>query len=172
MLIDMTIEAAGWSRIGDLETLVRRAVDAAANVAGEGPGGGVRDDTELSVLLADDATVRRLNRDYRGIDKPTNVLSFPQHEAADAQLAGMPCLIGDIVLALETVEREAAEAGKPVEDHLTHLIVHGLLHLCGYDHETDEEAEAMEARERAILASLGISDPYAADQPLDPAHMS
>lgn len=170
MLIDMTIEADGWSRIADLDGLVRRAVDAAVRVLDSVPDAG--DGAELSILLADDAAVRRLNRDYRGIDKPTNVLSFPQQTAAGDRPAGMPHLIGDIVLALETVEREAAEAQKPVADHLTHLIVHGLLHLCGYDHETDEEAEVMETCERAILGSLGISDPYAADRPLDPVRMS
>lgn len=110
---------------------------------------------EVSVLLTDDAAVQALNRDWRGKDSPTNVLSFPAPE----NQAG---LLGDIALAQETIVREASEQGKSVEAHATHLIIHGFLHLLGYNHEQDEEAEAMEARERAILAALGVADPYAA----------
>ena len=108
---------------------------------------------ELSLVFTDDAAIQRLNRDYRGKDKPTNVLSFPQ--------SGGP-LLGDIVLAWETVSREAGLAEKPVKAHMAHLIVHGFLHLLGYDHEADEEAEEMEALERAALRRMGIADPYAA----------
>ena len=110
-------------------------------------------DSELSILFTDDAHIRRLNAAYRGKDKPTNVLSFPQ--------AGGP-LLGDVILASETVAKEAVLAQKPLKDHIAHLVVHGFLHLLGYDHEADEEAEAMEALERAALKRLGIEDPYAA----------
>ncbi|MGE0665394.1 MAG: rRNA maturation RNase YbeY [Sphingomonadales bacterium] len=111
---------------------------------------------EVSVLFADDAFVRGLNARWRGQDKPTNVLSFP---AAETGLAPRP--LGDIVLACETVAREASEAGKPFGHHVAHLLVHGLLHLMGYDHETDEDAAVMEAREIRILETLDIPDPYA-----------
>jgi probable rRNA maturation factor len=123
---------------------------------------------ELCIRLADDATIRPINLDTRGQDKPTNVLSFQYHDADD--LKGLAAqgggLLGDLVLACETVAREAAEQGKPFEAHLTHLIVHGVLHLLGYDHEqSDAEAEDMEQRERRALAALGFSDPYAGVQP-------
>jgi probable rRNA maturation factor len=108
-------------------------------------------------MLADDARIRELNRRWRGQDKPTNVLSFPAPEGPpdDARF------LGDIVLAFETVEQEARAEGKPLEHHLAHLAVHGALHLLGYDHERDSDADAMEQRERLILARLGIPDPYA-----------
>jgi probable rRNA maturation factor len=120
---------------------------------------------ELSVKFADDVEVRALNREYRGKDKPTNVLSFPMAspDSLSAAAAGddIEILLGDVVLAHETCEREAAERGIAVQDHAAHLLVHGTLHLLGYDHETgDEDAEAMEAVERRALASLGIADPY------------
>jgi probable rRNA maturation factor len=112
-------------------------------------------DAEISLLFADDAFVHDLNARYRGQDKPTNVLSFP------APPGPGPRQLGDIVLAYETVAREAAEAGKPFRDHTAHLLVHGLLHLLGYDHENDAEAEIMERREAEILETLDIPDPYA-----------
>jgi probable rRNA maturation factor len=111
-------------------------------------------DGELAILLADDASVRDLNRRFRGKDAPTNVLSFP----APATIPGQ---LGDIVLAFGVCAREAAEQGKSLADHLQHLTAHGVLHLLGYDHETDVEAESMEALERAILSGLGVGDPYA-----------
>lgn len=112
----------------------------------------------VGVVLTDDAEQRRLNHAYRGIDKPTNVLSFALGEAPAAR--GVPLLLGDVVLACETVAREAAEQKKPVSDHLRHLVVHGVLHLCGFDHENATEAAIMEAREVEILKSLGVADPY------------
>lgn len=115
--------------------------------------------SELSVVFTDDAAVRELNAGWRGKDKPTNVLSFPAFSTSPD--APLPPMLGDIVLAAETVAREAALEGKPLANHITHLVVHGLLHLLGYDHETDAEAEEMEALERAALARLAIPDPYA-----------
>ncbi len=111
----------------------------------------VAKDAEVSVLFTDDDQVRQLNRDHRGKDKPTNVLSFE---------TGDPVLLGDIVLAFETVEREAEEQDKTFRAHTTHLLVHGALHLMGHDHENDTEADEMEDKERRILSGLGISDPY------------
>ncbi len=106
--------------------------------------------------MSDDAQVRALNRDYRGKDKPTNVLSFPMPEDSG--------LLGDVVLARETLEREAAEQGKTFADHLTHLVVHGVLHLYGFDHQNDTDAADMEAREVRALAQLGIDNPYTSDR--------
>ncbi len=116
--------------------------------------------SEACVALSSDAEVARLNATYRGKQAATNVLSFPAGPAPAG--GGDVRLLGDLVLAAETVTREAAELGLPLEHHLQHLVVHGLLHLLGYDHEMDEEAETMEALEVRILARLGIDDPYAA----------
>jgi len=151
--IDISAESEGWSKVPQLEALVRRAAEAAL-LDNEAP------PSEISVVLSDDEHIRELNKHHRGMDKPTNVLSFPA--ARMKTPAGAPRILGDIVIAFETVEREAAEETKPFENHLSHLVVHGVLHLLGYDHEGDEEeAELMEGRERKILASLGIPDPYA-----------
>ncbi len=114
---------------------------------------------EVAVSLADDARVQEANRAFRGKDAPTNVLSFP---AAPPERIGASPFLGDVILAYETVEKEAAAEGKTIGDHLAHLVVHGVLHLIGYDHMTDDEAERMERLETAILASLAIADPYAA----------
>ena len=155
-----------WESGTDWADLARRAVAAAlaqtphASLANAAPL------VEVSVRLTDDAEVQGLNRDYRGKDKPTNVLSFPQYEPSDfAMLANTDdgeILIGDIVLALETCEREAAGRGISVADHAAHLIVHGTLHLVGYDHQDDASGDAMEALETKALATLGLADPYAA----------
>ena len=112
------------------------------------------------MVLTDDAEQQVLNRDWRGIDKPTNVLSFPQIEP----FAPVSGILGDIILARETLEREAQEMGVSLEHHFTHLMVHGFLHLLGYDHMDDDEALAMEGLETQILASLGVADPYAEDR--------
>ena len=111
---------------------------------------------ELSIVLTDDDEQQDLNKQWRGIDKPTNVLSFPQIEPFGA-VSG---ILGDIVLARETLEREAVELEKPLADHFTHLVVHGFLHILGYDHVDDGDALAMETLETQILASLDIPDPY------------
>lgn len=164
MAVDVAVsrEAGDWS--DDSEWLAERAALAALAVTydeDEGP-------AELSVVLADDALVHRLNREYRGKDKPTNVLSFALTEAEEPELGeDAPLMLGDVILAWETVVREAAEQGKTPADHMVHLVVHGVLHLLGYDHETDDEAEEMEDLEVQVLATLGIADPYAATRPPD-----
>ncbi|MBL4646892.1 MAG: rRNA maturation RNase YbeY [Hyphomicrobiales bacterium] len=115
---------------------------------------------QASVLLANDSRVQTLNRDYRNQDKPTNVLSFESGETeADPETGRL--YLGDIAISFETVQREADEAGKTLLDHLSHMVVHGTLHLCGFDHLNDDEAEEMETLETAILETLGISNPYA-----------
>jgi probable rRNA maturation factor len=151
--VEMTVEAGDWGDEARWRPLVER-VAAAVAARDELI---VPDDAELSLLLTDDAHVRVLNRDWRGQDKPTNVLSFP---SADEDDEPGP-LLGDVVVARETTAREAEAEGKSFEDHLSHLLVHGLLHLFGFDHEDDEEAEEMEALETEILAGLGVADPYA-----------
>lgn len=133
----------------------------AALAAGTAPAGPV----ELGVVLTDDATVHRLNRDYRGQDKPTNVLSFALSEGEATPEPGGPAMLGDVVLAYDTVAREAEERGERAQDHACHLVVHGVLHLLGYDHATDAEAETMERLEAAVLARFGLADPYAQDGP-------
>ena len=149
--IELAVEAESWAALGGPEALAREAVEAALAVAGH-----AGEDLSLSLLLADDGAVRRLNRTFRGKDKPTNVLSFPA--SAPAGVPG-PRPLGDVALAFETVAREAESEGKTLADHARHLIVHGTLHLLGYDHETDAEAERMEALEIEALARLGIADP-------------
>jgi probable rRNA maturation factor len=154
---EVTVEAEAWhSAVTDLVGTAARAVEAALDAAGAT----LPAPPEVSVLLADDARVRELNRDWRGKDKPTNVLSFPAWERGDPAPAGGPLPLGDVALALETVLREAAAEGKAPEAHLAHLVVHGTLHLLGHDHEDEDEAERMEALEVSALARLGIADPY------------
>lgn len=154
--VEVSVEAEGWRRLGDVEAVARRAAEAAFRLGG--PGGGP---AEIAVLLADDEAVRALNRAWRGKDQPTNVLSFPAPPTPG--LPG-PCPLGDVVLAYETCAAEAAAEGKPLADHVSHLVVHGVLHLLGRDHDEDEAAEAMEALEVQVLASLGVADPYRAMQ--------
>lgn len=154
--IEVTVEAAAWhSAVTDPDQLCRRAVAAVLRQELAST-----DDVEVSVMLADDSRVQVLNREFRGQDRPTNVLSFPTGELGGA-MPGRPVLLGDVVLALETARREAERDGKALGAHVTHLVVHGTLHLLGYDHEDDAEAELMEAREIEVLAGLGVADPYA-----------
>jgi len=117
-------------------------------------------DAVVDITLADDDAQRSLNRIWRGTDAPTNVLAFPAADPSVPVPEGAPLLLGDVVLAFETVCREAAEQEKPLADHLRHLVVHGVLHLLGYDHDDDDDAATMEAREIAILAELGVPNPY------------
>jgi probable rRNA maturation factor len=116
---------------------------------------------EVGVRLVDDGTIQGLNRDWRGRDKPTNVLSFPLGDPAPVDEPDFPWLIGDIVMSFDTMKAEAARDGKPLEHHVVHLALHAALHLIGHDHEDEAEAEAMEAAEIKLLAGLGIPDPYA-----------
>jgi probable rRNA maturation factor len=152
--IDLTVEAGDWPPKRTLKSLVGKAVGAALDEAGAAGGG-----SELSVVFSDDAHIRRLNSGWRGKDKPTNVLSFPAFPVMSGEK--LPPMLGDIVLAAETVAREAELEGKPLDHHITHLVIHGVLHLLGHDHEGEAEAESMEALERAALARLAIPDPYA-----------
>ena len=153
-MIDIEIEAAGWAAASpDVEDLVRLAAQAALSAVDRGDGA----EEGVVVLLTDDAAVKDLNGRFRGQDKPTNVLSFPAPANPEHHL-------GDVALAFETCAREADEQGKPLARHLQHLVAHGVLHLLGYDHMNDVEAEEMESLERVILAGLGVPDPYAAEQ--------
>jgi probable rRNA maturation factor len=154
--IDITIEHDAWAAMDDLNGLIERAVDAAVSEGGVPVAPG----TELSVVLCDDAFIRVLNRDWRDKDKATNVLSFPADPSA------RDLTLGDIILAYETTTGEAASDAKSLPDHVSHLIIHGVLHLLGYDHETDAEADAMEAREVRALARLAIPSPYEDAAPL------
>ena len=149
MNAEVEIEDEAWTRaLADAAAVAERAALAALQAS--------RDDVgpAVAVLLTDDASVQDLNARFRGKDKPTNVLSFPAPASARPHL-------GDVALAFGVCAREAEEQGKGLADHLSHLTVHGVLHLLGYDHEADDEAEAMEAMERRILNQLGVRDPYA-----------
>lgn len=164
MMLEIDIESdEEWDSSTDWSLLVRRAAESAlAESAFPGLAKGARP-VEISVRLTGDDEVRALNFEWRGKDKPTNVLSFPMTEAdalASAEREGPELMLGDIVLARGVCEREAAEKAVPVETHATHLVVHGTLHLLGYDHIDDEEAADMESREVRALARLGIDDPY------------
>ena len=150
-VIDIAIETEEWASLENSRELAETTLFAAIEETGIwlAPG------AEISVLFCDDAFIRKLNREWRGVDEPTNVLSFPT--GGEAASAG---LLGDIVIAFETAAREAAERGVPLRDHVAHLLVHSFLHLLGHDHVRTADAEAMERFERAVLARLGISDPY------------
>lgn len=153
-LIEIEVEDETWREaVADVEAVVHRAARAALTAAVAGGSC----DRELVILLADDEAVRDLNARFRDKDRPTNVLSFP---APDTPPGLPPGPLGDIVLASGVCAREAAEQDKTFQSHLTHLVVHGVLHLLGRDHMVEAEADAMEAEERAILAGLGVSDPY------------
>jgi probable rRNA maturation factor len=167
--ISFSLEAGDWeTAVADVEQLVETAARAAFEAA-ERPEILDNAPAEMSLVLADDALVQTLNRDYRDKDKPTNVLSFALLDGSDdsddalAREEGMPILIGDVILAFETVRREAREQGKSIENHLTHLVIHGVLHLLGYDHQSDPDADRMERLETSILARMGVADPYSAN---------
>jgi probable rRNA maturation factor len=153
--VDLAQRSPEWRRrLPDVArrcTAAARGALAAAGASFDGP-------AELSIVLADDALLRALNHEWRGVDKPTNVLAFPALAAAAAP--GAPQLLGDVVLSFETVAREAAEQEKPLGDHLAHLVAHGVLHLLGFDHQAAANARRMERLEIAVLRRLGIADPY------------
>jgi probable rRNA maturation factor len=154
--IDILVKSRLWGSVPGARAMVIRAAEAvAASLGKEGP---FQQGDEIGVTLLDDVSIAALNRRWRGKDAPTNVLSFP---APQHQAIRIPRLLGDIVLAFETVEREAKAQGKAIDDHLAHLVVHGLLHLLGYDHMKKSEARRMEALEIGILATIGVADPYA-----------
>ena len=146
-MIEVVIEEKAWRAAEPKARALARAAAAATLKAEQ------RREADVAILLAADARLQALNAAFRGKDVPTNVLSFPGPGAGDH--------LGDVALALGVCAREAAEQGKTLAAHLQHLTAHGVLHLFGYDHETDADAEAMEARERQILATLGVADPYA-----------
>lgn len=159
LIVDVVHESGDWSRVGGADGLVRAAACAVARALDIS-------DAEVCVALSDDAQVAELNGSYRGKPTPTNVLSFPAVPMLPVD--GDPRFLGDVILALETLEREAADFGVPLPHHLQHLVVHGLLHLLGYDHQTEEEAQEMEGLEVRVLAGLAINDPYAAlGDPID-----
>jgi|SRR5271170_1513010 len=155
MTLEIDIERVSplWAALPGVEALAERVLRAAASSGGVA----LRDGAEVSVRLVDDNDIRALNARWRGLDEPTNVLSFPA--AQPGGLAGSP-LLGDIVLAYETAEREAREQGVALRDHVAHLIVHGFLHLLGFDHRDAEKAERMEALEIRILEEVGLANPY------------
>jgi len=146
--IDVLVESGLWKEPRVVKSLVRRAIKEAAAAVSTSK-------AELAIVLTSDSAIRLLNRDWRDTDAATNVLSFPAQSAG-----GEPPLLGDIVLAYETVAREAHDEGKPFAHHVAHLTVHGFLHLNGYDHQRGKDAEEMEKLERKILRRLAIPDPY------------
>lgn len=156
-ITEVLVVADCWQAEPGAEAVIQRAIAVAAEMADADTGA-----AELAVMLTDDAGIRTLNNNWRGIDKPTNVLSFPALQPTGAGAPDdAPRMLGDIAIAFETTRREADDEQKPFDHHLSHLAVHGFLHLIGYDHENDDDAEAMESLETGILAQLGIPDPYA-----------
>jgi len=162
-ITEVLVVAECWQTEPGAEAVIYRAVAAAADMVDAGIG-----EAELAVMLTDDAGIRTLNSNWRGIDKPTNVLSFPAlPPTGPAGPDDAPRMLGDIAIAYETTRKEADDEQKPFDHHLSHLAVHGFLHLIGYDHESDGDAETMETLEQEILAQLGIPDPYADRERMD-----
>ena len=156
--IEISLRDSAWSTaLPDAAAVARRAASAALEAEADLPGR-----VELSVVLADDAFVRTLNRDYRGQDRATDVLSFPVHEPPhlDPPPGEMPLMLGDVVLARETVQRDSASTGVGLADRVSHLVVHGVLHLLGHDHDEPVAERRMRALESRTLLALGLSDPY------------
>jgi probable rRNA maturation factor len=153
MIAAVDIADDTWARVADLERLAERAIGAALEHVG------ADQNAEISVLFASDAEAARLNAEWRRKDYAPNILSFPAPGTQDVP-EGEPKPLGDLILAAGTVAREAEEQGKPLTSHVTHLIVHGTLHLLGFDHVEDQDARRMEKAEIAILAGLGVPDPY------------
>jgi probable rRNA maturation factor len=153
--VEVIVASDLWAGQPDAEAAAPAMVRAAASMLDGNPAA----QGEVDIILTDDAAIRKLNGDWRGIDKPTNVLSFPSaplpHEGA------APAVLGDIFVAYETVAREAEAEGKAFMHHFAHLVVHGFLHLLGYDHDSDQAADEMERLEADILATFDIPDPYA-----------
>ncbi len=160
--IDIAVEKGNWAEaLPDYQDIIERAINATVGLAAEYEDeDGV--EWEISVLLTDDDAVQVLNRDWRGKDKPTNVLSFPANadDLPPNITEGAPVMLGDIIMAFETVIGEAKEMDKSPSDHFCHLVVHGMLHLLGFDHVSDLQADEMEPLEVEILAGLGVASPY------------
>ena len=162
-ITEVLVVADCWQAEPDAEAVIQRAIAAAAEMIDTGAG-----EAELAVMLTDDSGIRTLNSNWRGIDKPTNVLSFPAlPPTGPAGPDDAPRMLGDIAIAYETMRKEADDEQKRFDHHLSHLAVHGFLHLIGYDHENDADADAMEALETEILAQLGIPDPYTDRERMD-----
>jgi probable rRNA maturation factor len=160
---EVLVTADCWQAEPGAEAVIHRAIEAAAEIAEADTG-----EAELAIMLTDDSGIRTLNHNWRGIDKATNVLSFPALQpTGPTGPDDAPRMLGDIAIAYETTCKEADEERKPFDHHLSHLAVHGFLHLIGYDHENDDDAEQMENLEREILAQLGIPDPYADRERMD-----
>jgi probable rRNA maturation factor len=153
LTLEIGVAADAAALDAKLGSLIASAIAAANQAAGPAQGA-------VTVVIDDDARIRELNKLWRGLDKPTNVLSFP---SPDTQ-PGPERTLGDIAISYETAAREAAAEDKSFADHMAHLSVHGFLHLLGYDHESDDDAEEMEGLERIILARIGVSDPYVAHE--------
>jgi probable rRNA maturation factor len=163
--IQISVEDGGWPEETVLAAISQRVLGAAADYLAREEGQPFPEMApELSLVFTNDDSIQEINAEWRGMDKPTNVLSFPAFPIEPGDKPGP--MLGDIVVARETVEREAVDLDKSFDDHLTHLLVHGFLHLFGYDHMEKEEAEEMESLETRILAGLGLSDPYAGQDPL------
>jgi probable rRNA maturation factor len=162
ILVDVEVADPAWLVAGDVETLAQDAVAATLTEVGAR----VHPDVEISIRLCDDDEIRALNLAWRNKDKATNVLSFP------AAAGNQGLLLGDVVIAFEYVSEEARQAGRSLRDQLTHMLVHGLLHLLGFDHENEFDAEKMEDLERRILAQLGIDDPYSDTVPVEDLSIS
>lgn len=162
--IQASVEEGDWPEEAELEGMAIVMLEkAAAFLAREEEQPFPQMPVEVSLVFTDDQSIRAINQEWRGQDKPTNVLSFPAYPLEPGGIPGP--MLGDIVIARETLVREAADLGKPFDEHLTHLMVHGFLHLFGYDHMEKDEAEEMEGLETRILAELGLSDPYAGQDP-------
>lgn len=158
--VDLRVDCKAWKdALPDVKKTVEKAVRAAWKAGNTGDLALPVKNAEVSVMLTNDDAVHALNREYRGVDRPTNVLSFAALDDEDEPIVD-PMLLGDIVVAFETTEREAAEQNKSPEEHFFHLIVHGVLHLIGYDHVEDADAEVMEALETKIMIENGMDDPY------------
>ncbi|MBO3758814.1 rRNA maturation RNase YbeY [Ciceribacter sp. L1K22] len=163
--LQIAVEDDGWPEEASLRALGERVLATALRYLVESERQPLpKQPPELSLVFTDDASIREINSEWRGQDKPTNVLSFPAFPLQPGKMPGP--MLGDIVMARETLEREAEELEKTFDEHLSHLLVHGFLHLFGYDHMNDEEASVMEGLETRILAQLGLSDPYAGQDPV------
>ena len=162
-LIEVIIASPQWRKKPNAAALVRKAIRAAASAKIASTKSASTPRAELAIVLTNDSAIRTLNNQWRKLDVPTNVLSFPAKVVRTSR--NTPRQLGDIVIAFETTAQEAATEGKRFEHHLVHLAVHGFLHLLGYDHESDRDAEKMERLEVAILAPLGVPNPYVVRDP-------